>query len=126
MINLFKIPRCVPARNLPREAMDQAVKTLADGLHETYGFMAVNSVLQAAAQYMNEGKVRAAASLEPVYEELLARGVKVIRTEEEYLAGVAEFGVPPGLGENEDCGSPDCPVHGDRAKERERKGMEQT
>lgn len=71
------------------------VKETADRYQKEYGFMAVNATMRNAELFHQVHDCDSADELKPVHDELIRRGLKVVKTEAEYKALVAEHGLPP-------------------------------
>ena len=67
----------------------------ADEYQNEYGFMALSAVLRHRAMFHLVHCFWLDDELQAIASELERRGVTVIKSEEEYKAGIARYGVPP-------------------------------
>jgi hypothetical protein len=72
-----------------------SIKEIADNSQRDYGFMALNAVGRSAQMLLKIHDMQGVEELRLVYNELMSRGVKEIKNQQEYDAAVAKHGTPP-------------------------------
>lgn len=71
------------------------ITEIADSYEARYGFMAVNAVHRDEAMFHSIHCDLLDGELREVEHELVKRGWSLIKSEDEYKAGIAKYGVPP-------------------------------